>query len=118
MAVLRFDSGVLAQLHDAFNVAHAGTGIEIHGSDGSIVGRDVMTQQPVGEVRLRNAGGERVIPLQSHNLYEHSLEAFSRAVQGLGRPSASGEDGVKALAATLAVLDAARTGQCMPARIG
>jgi 1,5-anhydro-D-fructose reductase (1,5-anhydro-D-mannitol-forming) len=49
------DSGVLAQLHDALNVAHAGIGIEIHGSAGSIVGRDVMTQQPTGEVRLRNA---------------------------------------------------------------
>jgi 1,5-anhydro-D-fructose reductase (1,5-anhydro-D-mannitol-forming) len=118
MAVLRFDSGVLAQLHDAFNVAQAGTGFEIHGSDGSIVGRDVMTQRPVGEVWLRNAEGERLIPLQPHNLYEHSLAAFSRAVQGLGSPSASGEDGVKALAAALAVLDAARTGQRTPVRVG
>jgi len=118
MAVLRFDNGVLAQLHDAFNVPHAGTGIEIHGSAGSIVGRDVMTQQPAGEVRLRDADGERVIPLQQHNLYVHSLSAFNRAVQSLGTPSAGGEDGVRALAAALAVLDAARTGQRAPVRIG
>lgn len=116
MAVLRFDNGVLAQLHDAFNVAHAGTGIEIHGSAGSIIGRDVMTQHPVGEVRLRNADGERVIPLQPHNLYAHSLAAFNRAVQGLGAPSASGKDGVRSLAAALAVLEAARTGQRTPVR--
>lgn len=118
MAVLRFDHGVLAQLHDAFNVAHAGTGIEIHGSDGSIIGRDVMTQQPIGGVLLRDADGERLIPLQPHNLYEHSVAAFGRAVQGVGVPSASGEDGVKALAAALAVLDAARTGRCTPVLIG
>ena len=84
MAVLRFDSGVLAQLHDAFNVAHAGTGIEIDGSAGSIVGRAVMTQQPTGEVRLRNADGERVIPLQPHDLYVHALAAFNRAATPRG----------------------------------
>ena len=118
MAVLRFDNGVLAQLHDAFNVAHAGTGIEIHGSAGSILGRDVMTQRPVGEVRLRNAEGERVIPLQPHNLYVHALASFNRAVQGVGSPSASGDDGVRSLAVALAVLEASRTGQRTAVRMG
>lgn len=111
MAVLRFDNGVLAQLHDAFNVAYAGTGIEIHGSAGTIVGRNVMKQRPVGEVWLRTAEGARQIALKPHNLYVHSLAAFNLAVQGLGSVSATGEDGVKSLAAALAVLEAARTGQ-------
>jgi 1,5-anhydro-D-fructose reductase (1,5-anhydro-D-mannitol-forming) len=114
MAVLRFDNGVLAQLHDAFNVAHAGTGIEIHGSRGSIFGRDVMTQQPVGEVRLRDADGERAIPLQHRNLYVQALAAFNRAVQGLGAPAAGADDGLRALAAALAVLQASRSGQRTP----
>ncbi|MEO6972318.1 MAG: Gfo/Idh/MocA family oxidoreductase [Rhodoferax sp.] len=118
MAVLRFDNGVLAQLHDAFNVAHAGTGIEIHGSAGSIIGRDVMTQQPVGEVFLRTAQGERVVPLEHHNLYAHSLALFNAAVRGDGSPSATGEDGLRSLAAALAVVEAARTGQRVPVRIG
>src|SRR5207342_2780826 len=47
MSVLRFSNDVLAQLHDAFTVKHAGNGIEIHGTAGSIVGRDVMSQRPV-----------------------------------------------------------------------
>ena len=114
MAVLRFDNGVLAQLHDAFNVPHAGTGIEIHGSLGSLVGRDVMTQRPVGEVRLRTAEGERLVAVEPHNLYAHSLAAFNRAVQGQGAPSASGEDGLRSLAAALAVLETARSGQPTP----
>src|SRR5262245_90428 len=58
MAVLRFGNGVLAQLHDAFTVKHAGTGLEVHGSESSIVARDVMTQRPSGEIVLRNASGE------------------------------------------------------------
>ena len=117
MAVLRFDNGVLAQLHDAFNVAHAGTGIEIHGSAGSIVGRNVMTQRPVGEVWLRTASGERAVPLEPHNLYVHSLARFNAAVRGEGAPAATGEDGLRSLAAALAVVEASRTGQRTPVRV-
>ncbi|MEJ8851970.1 Gfo/Idh/MocA family oxidoreductase [Variovorax rhizosphaerae] len=118
MAVLRFDTGVLAQLHDAFNVAHAGTGIEIHGTAGSIVGRDVMTQRPVGEVLLRTAEGERQVPLVPHDLYAHSLAQFAAAVRGEGAPAASGEDGLRSLAAALAVVEASRTGQRTAVRLG
>ena len=95
MAVLRFDNGVLAQLHDAFNVAHAGTGLEIHGSAGSLIGRDVMTQRPVGEIVLRDADGERRVPVEHRNLYERSVAAFGAAVQGRGAPAAGGEDGLR-----------------------
>jgi 1,5-anhydro-D-fructose reductase (1,5-anhydro-D-mannitol-forming) len=110
MAVLRFDNGVLAQLHDAFTVKHAGTGIEIHGEQGSIVGRDVMTQQPIGELVLRNAGGEQVVPVKHENLYVRGVAAFCAAVRGDGAPAATAEDGVRSLATALAVLDACRTG--------
>ncbi|HEU4845328.1 MAG TPA: Gfo/Idh/MocA family oxidoreductase [Burkholderiaceae bacterium] len=111
MAVLRFDNGVLAQLHDAFDVPYAGTGIEIHGSEGSIIGRNVMTQRPVGEVVLRTAAGERGIALDQVNLYERSLAAFNAAVRGAGAPSAGGEDGLRSLAAALGVLESVRSGR-------
>jgi len=110
MAVLRFDNGVLAQLHDAFTVKYAGTGIEIHGTDGSIVGRNVMTQRPVGEVILRNPKGESVVPVEPENLYVRAVRTFTAAVAGQGQPAASGEDGVRALAIALAVLESARSG--------
>ena len=116
MAVLRFDSGVLAQLHDAFTVKHAGTGLEVHGSEGSIVARDVMTQRPVGEIVLRNASGETVVAVEHENLYVRALRAFNAAVAGEGQPSASGEDGVKSLGVALAVQEAARTGRTVAVR--
>ncbi len=109
MAVLRFDNGVLAQLHDAFTVAHAGTGIEIHGDAGSIVGRNVMTQQPVGEVLLRTPAGEQAVPVVHENLYVRGVAAFCAAMQGLGPPAASAEDGVRSLAVALAIAEACRT---------
>ena len=111
MAVLRFSNDVLVQLHDAFTVKHAGTGVEIHGTEGSIVGRDVMRQRAVGQVLLRDANGEREIPVEHENLYERALAAFNAAVRGEGKPAASGEDGVRSLATALAVLESARTGR-------
>ena len=105
MAVLRFEDNVLVQVHGAYTVKYSETGIEIHGTDGSIVGRDVMTQRPVGRIYLRNANGEKEIPIEHENLYNRSLAAFNTAIHGEGQPSASGEDGVRSLAIALAVLE-------------
>jgi 1,5-anhydro-D-fructose reductase (1,5-anhydro-D-mannitol-forming) len=116
MAVLRFDNSVLAQLHDAFTVKHADTGLEVHGTEGSILARNVMTQKPVGEVVLRNASGESQITVEHENLYARGLRAFAAAIAGSGAPSASGEDGVRSLATALAVLESSRTGRCTPVR--
>jgi 1,5-anhydro-D-fructose reductase (1,5-anhydro-D-mannitol-forming) len=110
MAVLRFANGTLAQLHDAFTVKHAETGIEYHGEIGSIIGRNVMTQQAVGEVILRNQNGEQIIAIDHENLYARSVSAFSSAIRGEGLPSATAEDGIRSLAGALAVMNACKTG--------
>ncbi|MCA1407047.1 Gfo/Idh/MocA family oxidoreductase [Ensifer sp. IC3342] len=110
MGVLRFRSGVIAQFHDAFTTKYAETGLEVHGTEGSLIGRNVMTQRPVGTVVLRNEEGESELPLDHSNLYETALSAFHAAIEGKGAPSATGEDGVWSLATGLAVLKAAATG--------
>jgi 1,5-anhydro-D-fructose reductase (1,5-anhydro-D-mannitol-forming) len=109
MGVVRFESGLLAQFHDAFTTRYATTGFEVHGSDGSLVGTNVMTQRPVGEVVLRTASGEEKLTLDHENLYVRSIRAFQDAVKGKGRPAATGEDGVRSMALALAALEAART---------
>ena len=110
MAVLRFDNGVLAQLHDAFTTPFAGTGIEIHGDKGSVIGRNVMTQQAVGEVFLRDSTGERQLHIDHENLYVRSVSRFCAALRGEGEPAATATDGIRSLATALAVIDACRTG--------
>ena len=110
MAVMRFENGVVAQIHDAFTVKHAGTGVEYHGDAGSLIGRNVMTQQPVGEVILRNADGEQVAAIEHESLYARGVAAFCEAMLGRGAPAASAEDGVKSLAGALAVVKACQTG--------
>ena len=111
MTAMRFRSGLIAQTHDAFTVRHAGTGFEVHGSEGSLVARDVMTQKPVGTVVLRDARGEEELSFDRGGLYERALAAFHAAVRGEGVPAASGEDGVWSLATAEAALESARSGR-------
>lgn len=113
MSVLKFSNGVLAQLHDAFTVKYADTGIEIHGDAGSIIGRDVMTQHPVGQLILRDAQGEREVAVEHEGLYRRSVAAFCGALRGDGQPAATAEDGVRSLNAALAVVEACRTGKAI-----
>ena len=118
MGVMRFRDGVLAQFHDAFTSRHAYTGFEVHGSDGSLYGKDVMTQGPTGTVTLRRDGVEEQIPVVHENLYERSVRCFNAAIRGEGTPAATGEDGVRSLAVALAVREAAATGQVVNVAAG
>jgi 1,5-anhydro-D-fructose reductase (1,5-anhydro-D-mannitol-forming) len=118
MGVLRFKSGLIAQFHDAFTAKFAGTGFEVHGTEGSLIGRDVMTQKPVGTVTLRTAVGEEQLATDPTNLYERALGNFHAAVAGRGAPSASDEDGIWSLATGLAVQQAARSGRATPIETG
>ena len=83
--ILRFGSGLLAQVHEAFTTKFAGTGFEVHGTEGSLIARGVMTQQPVGEVVLRTAGGEELLPTPAEKLYDRAVGLFHAAVRGRGR---------------------------------
>ena len=96
-------------MHEAFTTKFAGTGFEVHGTEGSLIARDVMTQQPVGEVVLRTAAGEEVLPVEHENLYDRAVRLFHAAVRGEGQPAATGEDGVWSLATAIAVRDAAES---------
>jgi 1,5-anhydro-D-fructose reductase (1,5-anhydro-D-mannitol-forming) len=112
MATLQYESGTLVQIHDAFTIGFAPTGIHVLGSAGSIFGTGVMVQEPVGTVVLHDADGEREISVDDRNdLYEINVAAFADAVAGTGLPTASGLDGLNAVRVALAVRAAAETGQ-------
>jgi 1,5-anhydro-D-fructose reductase (1,5-anhydro-D-mannitol-forming) len=109
MGTMRFQSGLLAQFHDSFTTAYAKTGFEVHGTEGSLIGVDCMTQKPIGDVLLRTAGGEVQLPIDRTSLYERGVGQFVGAVAGECSPAATGEDGIWSLATALAVLDSARS---------
>jgi 1,5-anhydro-D-fructose reductase (1,5-anhydro-D-mannitol-forming) len=115
MGVMRFRSGVLAQFHDAFTIRHALTGLEVYGTDGSLIGEHVMTQEPEnGRVFLRrDAAVEEIDVGERENLYVRAVRLFNRAVRGEGQPSATGADGIRSLAIGLAVRDQPAGNACM-----
>jgi 1,5-anhydro-D-fructose reductase (1,5-anhydro-D-mannitol-forming) len=111
MSVWSMPSGAMVQTHESFTHPFAGSGVEVHGTEGSIFGRGIMTQRSVGEVELVTATGRHAIGFDAHDLYARSLGLFAEAMAGRGRPSADGIDGVKSLAVALAVRAAAQTGR-------
>jgi 1,5-anhydro-D-fructose reductase (1,5-anhydro-D-mannitol-forming) len=118
MGVMRFKSGLIALFHDGFTTKYSETGFEVHGTEGSLVGLNVMTQKPIGTVTLRNKDGETELKLDQKTLYETGVAKFHAAMAGKGKPAASGEDGLWSLAAGLAVAEAARTGTAQPINPG
>jgi 1,5-anhydro-D-fructose reductase (1,5-anhydro-D-mannitol-forming) len=114
MGVMRFRRGTLAQFHDAFTIKHTLTGLEIHGTEGSLIGRNVMTQAPTGEIFLRRGQTEERLDLgEQEDLYTRSVRNFTAAMLGEGQPSATGEDGVRSLAVALAAAESAETGRAV-----
>ena len=118
MGVMRFKSGLIAQFHDAFTAKFAETGFEVHGTEGSLIARNVMTQRPVGSVILRNANGEQELPLDQQDLYERAIANFHAAIAAKGSPSATGEDGLWSLATGLAVVRSAAEGAAVKIETG
>jgi 1,5-anhydro-D-fructose reductase (1,5-anhydro-D-mannitol-forming) len=117
MGVILFEGNVLAQFHDAFTVPHASTGFEVHGTEGSLLATDVMTQEPVGRVVLRRGTKETEIDTgPPENLYSFAVRHFNAAVRREGDPAATGEDGVKSLAVALAALESTKTGKSTKVR--
>ncbi|MER8486277.1 Gfo/Idh/MocA family oxidoreductase [Mesorhizobium sp. M1322] len=111
MCIWRFGSGVIAQSHEGFTTKFAGTGFEVHGSEGSLIAKDVMTQKPIGSVLLRTAKGEEELSFDREDLYVRSLRQFHAAIRGEGQPSATGEDGVWSLTSAEAALQSAKSGK-------
>lgn len=110
MSVWSMPSGAMVQTHESFTHGFAGTGMEVHGTKGSIIGRNIMTGRPAGEVILRTDAGEEAITFSDHNLYGRSARLFTEAALGQGSPAADGVDGVKSLAVAAAVAEAAKSG--------
>ena len=114
MAVLRMGGGQLVSIHDAFTVPHAGTGLELHGSTGSLIGREVMMPDPVGEVLLRREDELEPVDVgERYPIYERVVERFDAAVRGDGEPVATGEDGVRSLEVALAIRRSAAEGRAV-----
>jgi len=118
MSVWRYPSGVLAYTHESFVTPDAGNGIEIHGSAGSLIGENVMTQQPIGTVYLQRDGARTELTVSPQGLYTAAVADFVSAINEVRAPACDGVAGTKSLAVALAVLDSAQRGQHVKVNYG
>lgn len=118
MSVWAMPSGAMVMSHESFTHPFAGSGFEVHGTEGSIFARGVMTQNPVGEIELVTKAGREIVPFPTHDLYVQGVAEFVAAAQGKGKPAATGWDGVKSLAVAFAVREAAATGERLTVNYG
>lgn len=108
---MRTKRGTLVSFQDAFTIGHGGTALEIHGTTGSLIGRDLLGADPTGEVFLRRADTIEPVSVEGRpDPYVRVVDAFLDAIAGSGEPVATADDGIASLAIALAALTAARTG--------
>jgi 1,5-anhydro-D-fructose reductase (1,5-anhydro-D-mannitol-forming) len=110
MSVWAMPSGAMVFSHESFTHPFAASGLEVHGTQGSILARGVMSQEPVGEIDLVTANGTSRVEFDRTGLYETVVRNFCAAVAGKATPAASGRDGVKSLQIADAVRTAALSG--------
>ena len=65
---------------------------------GSIIAREVMTQQPAGIIYLTDKDGTREVAFDGDNLYVYSLGPLPKLLTAKGAPHTDGLDGIKSLA--------------------
>jgi 1,5-anhydro-D-fructose reductase (1,5-anhydro-D-mannitol-forming) len=112
MTVLRFEGGILAICHDAWNVPGTQPRMTIHGSRGTIEVTDPMAPDERQAIVLVRDGERRRVPLAaSRGAYLETIEAFGAAVAGRGQPSCTGRDGIASLAPALAARGSASAGR-------
>ena len=110
MGVLRMASGLLASFYCSFTTPCGPSGLEVHGTEASMVTR----RQPgsAATLVLRRPDGSHDVALpDAPPVGEVTVAAFEAAVRGDGVPTATGEDGLRSLDVALAVAESARDGR-------
>jgi len=118
MSVWVMPSGAMIFSHESFTHPFAASGLEVHGTRGSILARGVLSQEPQGEIDLVTAAGTTRVEFDRAGLYQGVLRDFGAAVAGRSAPAATGHDGVRSLQIAEAVRQAALTGQRQTVRYG
>ena len=111
MSVWAMPSGAMVFSHESFTHPFAASGLEVHGTHGSVLARGVMSQDPVGEIDLVTRSGTTRVNFDSDGLYETVVRNFYATVAGIATLAASGRDGVKSLQIADAVRNAALSGK-------
>jgi 1,5-anhydro-D-fructose reductase (1,5-anhydro-D-mannitol-forming) len=107
MSLFEFEDQILAQVHVSFVAKYAETRLFVLGTEGNISAQGSLSQSGAAKVWLTDANGSQEIAVKQRNLYVPTVQAFVDACAAKGQVLASGEDGLRSMAAALATLQAA-----------
>jgi len=108
---MEMTGGVLANVTVSARAPYR-TLVEITGSDGALVAENGLTVDRPVEVVLRRAGELiETTTIENGDGYTRMLDSFALALRGNGAFAATGEDGVRNMAAVDAAFLSWRTGQ-------
>lgn len=111
MTTLRFRAGTVASSTVSFSTPGAIRSIEVMGSEGTIMARDLWATNWVARsfvaAEAPTSGKWTSVPRSSIT----RRQRFTMAIRGEGQPAVSGEDGVRSLAVALAALRSAERGE-------
>jgi 1,5-anhydro-D-fructose reductase (1,5-anhydro-D-mannitol-forming) len=111
-ALLRFAGGCIGRMTCSRRLPHATNSVVVQASECRLEGHGTLSMAPVGWLSSTREGEEPTSwrpPLG--DLYVAEIEAFSAAIEQGAAFHASSDDGVRSVAVTSAIVEAARTGR-------
>jgi 1,5-anhydro-D-fructose reductase (1,5-anhydro-D-mannitol-forming) len=114
-ALLRFAGGCFAELTCSRRLPHAENSLVVHAERCRLDAHGTMGMEAAGWLTATRAGAEPELwRPQLEDLYQSEIRAFAAAVEEGRAFHASAEDGVRSVAVTSAIVEAARTGRAVP----
>jgi len=110
-ATLRFSDGAIGQFVSSRRLPNGANGVSVYGTERRVDGEETLGMTPSGQLRIIHGTETRITRVPLRDAYLTEAEEFSRAVQTGGPFEASGEDGARSVAITVAILEAARAGR-------
>ncbi len=107
--LLRLEGNVQGAVEVSFGVPYASNDFALYGSQGTIIGRNTLGQEPTGELYTLSAKGRVSHDLTPVNMYVAQAEHFARCIEENREPITGGQEGLRNLEIALAIYESIRT---------
>jgi 1,5-anhydro-D-fructose reductase (1,5-anhydro-D-mannitol-forming) len=97
LALLRFDDGTLAYVNANQSLPHPRQDLSIHGTEGTVLGRDVTRPHLRGSITVTGPDGTEERAVSSAGAFTRTIGDFAGAVLAGTDPSPSGVDGLRSV---------------------
>ena len=111
-STMTFANGAIGSSTVSYCTPGGVASLEVLGSSGSILARDVLDERLGGEIEVRREGRliERITLSDEVDHFVDAIVQFNAAIRGAGVPATSGADGVHSMAVAIAAAESVKSG--------